>query len=118
MDRVLRDAGQDIGQPGLRIDVVHFGGDNDAVHRGGALSTAIGAGEQPRLSTQGHCPFILPMSGKSWKSIIDGTRILAAKLASGAWSNERRADFLRFWGRPVSSFPSSTGCSIPWSALE
>ena len=45
MDRVLGDAGQDVGQPGLRIHVVHRGRDDDAVHGGGALSAAIGAGE-------------------------------------------------------------------------
>ena len=45
VDRVLGDTGQDVGQPGLRIDVVHFGRDDDAVHRGGALSAAIGARE-------------------------------------------------------------------------
>jgi hypothetical protein len=45
MDRVLGDAGQDVGQPGLRIHVVHRGSDYDAVHGGGALSAAIGASE-------------------------------------------------------------------------
>jgi hypothetical protein len=29
----------------LRIDAIHFGRDNDAVHDGGSLSAAIGAGE-------------------------------------------------------------------------
>jgi hypothetical protein len=29
----------------LRIDVVHFGRDDDAVHGSGSLSAAIGAGE-------------------------------------------------------------------------
>jgi len=45
VDRVRSDTGQDVGQPGLRIDVVHFGRDDDAVHGGGALSAAIGARE-------------------------------------------------------------------------
>jgi len=45
VDRVLGDTGQDVGQPGLRIDVVQFGRDDDAVHDGGALSAAIGARE-------------------------------------------------------------------------
>jgi hypothetical protein len=42
--RVLGDAGEDIGQPSLRIDIVHFGRDNDAIHGGGALSAAIRRG--------------------------------------------------------------------------
>ena len=41
------DAGQDIGQPGLRIDIVQFGGDDQAVDRRGALSPTIGTREQP-----------------------------------------------------------------------
>ena len=52
MCRVLGDAGEDVGEPGLRIDVVHLGGDDQAVHDGGALAAAIGAGKQPRLSAQ------------------------------------------------------------------
>ena len=35
------DAGQDVSQPGLRIDLVHFGGDDQAVQRCGALSAPV-----------------------------------------------------------------------------
>jgi len=45
MSRVLGDAGQNVGQPSSRIDVVHFCRDDDAVHGGSALSAAVGAGE-------------------------------------------------------------------------
>ena len=38
---MLGDPGQDVGQPSVRIDVVQFGGDNQAVHRCGALAAAI-----------------------------------------------------------------------------
>ena len=41
------DAGQDVSQPSLRIDVVQFSGDDQAVDRRGPLSAAIGTGEQP-----------------------------------------------------------------------
>jgi hypothetical protein len=53
VSRVLGDAGQHVGQPSLGIDIVHFCRDDDAVHGGGSLSAAIGAGEQPRLSAKG-----------------------------------------------------------------
>jgi hypothetical protein len=43
--RVPGDPGQDVGQPGLRVDIVQFGGDDQAVQRCGALSAAVGAGE-------------------------------------------------------------------------
>ena len=45
VSRVLGDAGEQVGEPCLRIDAIHFGRDNDAVHDGGSLSAAIGAGE-------------------------------------------------------------------------
>ena len=57
------------------------------------FGAVIVTGEQRILARKSHHPFILPMSGKSWKSITGGTPILAAKSAYGAWSNERRVDF-------------------------
>jgi len=41
LDGMFGDAGQDVGEPGLRIDIVHLGGDDQAVHNGGALAAAI-----------------------------------------------------------------------------
>ena len=52
MDRMFGDARQHVGEPGLRIDVVHLGRDDEAVHGGGALAAAIRAGEQPCLATE------------------------------------------------------------------
>src|SRR5260370_24982040 len=46
------DAGQHVGQPGLGIDVVELGGDDEAVEEGGTLAAAVGAGEQPCLSAE------------------------------------------------------------------
>ena len=40
-DRVLGDVSQDVGQPGLRVDVVHLGADDQAVHHRGPLSALI-----------------------------------------------------------------------------
>jgi hypothetical protein len=42
---MLGDPGQDIGQPGLRVDIIQFGGDDQTVHRRRPLSAAIGTGE-------------------------------------------------------------------------
>ena len=41
------DAREDISEPGLRIDVVELGGDDEGVHHRGSLTAAVGAGEQP-----------------------------------------------------------------------
>ena len=51
-DRMVGDAGEDIGQPGLRIDVVELGGHDQAVQEGGALTASVGAGEQPNLPSE------------------------------------------------------------------
>lgn len=42
-------AGEDIGEPGLRVDAVHFRRDDEAVHGCGAPSSAIRSAEQPGL---------------------------------------------------------------------
>jgi hypothetical protein len=42
---MLGDPGQDVGQPGLRIDIVQFGSDNQTVDHCGALAAAVGTGE-------------------------------------------------------------------------
>jgi hypothetical protein len=51
-DRVIGDAGEHIGEPGLRVDVVELGGLDQRVEDGGALPAAIGAAEQPRLAAE------------------------------------------------------------------
>jgi hypothetical protein len=41
------DPGQDIGQPGLRIDLVHLGSDDQTVHHCRPLPAAVETREQP-----------------------------------------------------------------------
>jgi hypothetical protein len=72
------DAGEDIGQPSLRIDAVHLGCDDQAVHGSGALSAAIRPAKQPRLSAQGNHPSILPISGRMLKFFIAGMHFMDA----------------------------------------
>ena len=50
--RHLGDAGEDVGEPGLGVDIVEPGGADERVHRRRALSSAVGAGEQPGLASQ------------------------------------------------------------------
>ena len=40
-------------EPGARVDVVQLGADYERIHGRGAVAAAIGAGEQPRLSSEG-----------------------------------------------------------------
>lgn len=52
MGRMGRNTSQDIGEPGLRIDAIHFGRDDEAVHGRRALSATIGSAEQPGFSAK------------------------------------------------------------------
>ena len=52
VDAVIVDAGEHVGKPGLRIDVVEPRGLDQRVHHRGPLAAAIGAGEQPGLASE------------------------------------------------------------------
>ena len=45
-------AGENVGEPGLRINVVHFCRDDQRVHDRGALTATVGSSKQPRLSAK------------------------------------------------------------------
>ncbi len=49
---VLGDPASDVGEPGLRIDIVNLGRDDWAVHGGGALAAAFRAAKKPGLGVQ------------------------------------------------------------------
>ena len=49
--RLIGDAGEHVGEPGLRVDVVHLGGDDQRVHGGGPVAAAVGAGIYPEFGT-------------------------------------------------------------------
>jgi hypothetical protein len=78
------EACQHVGEPSLRIDVVEFACLDEGIDRGSSVAPCIGTREGPIFSSDGHHPFILPMSGGSWKSITAGIPILAARSLSGA----------------------------------
>ena len=52
-ERQVRDPGDDVGEPGLRVDPVQLGGADQGVHEGRALPAALGTGEEPGFSAQG-----------------------------------------------------------------
>ena len=45
--------GEDVGEPGLRVDVVELGGFDEGVDGGGALATVVGTGEGPVATADG-----------------------------------------------------------------
>src|SRR5258708_25828476 len=54
MSRMRGDAGEDIAQPCLRIDPVHFCRDDQAIHGRGASSSAIRSAEEPGFSSKSY----------------------------------------------------------------
>src|SRR5215471_17881875 len=67
MRRMCGDAGEDVGQPGLRIDPVHFGCDDHVVHGCGTPSTAIKSAEQPGFVSKSYA------SEASLGGVVGGT---------------------------------------------
>jgi hypothetical protein len=53
MDRLSDDASEDVSQPSLRINAIHFTCDDQAVHGCGAPSSTVGTAEQPGFSSEG-----------------------------------------------------------------
>ena len=53
---MLGNTSENIGKPGLRINIVHFGGDDEAVHESRSLSAVVGAAEEPRFSSESISP--------------------------------------------------------------
>ena len=50
--RQIGDTVEDIGEPGLRIDVVELRGADERVHDSGPHAPAVGAGEEPRFASE------------------------------------------------------------------
>src|SRR5262249_60893487 len=49
---VIRQAGEHVGEPSLRIDIVELGSGDQRVDRSGAPAAVVGAGEGPVLSPE------------------------------------------------------------------
>ena len=52
--RGSRDPAENVGEPGLRIDVVELGSADEGIHGCGTPAAGVGAGEQPGASAQGN----------------------------------------------------------------
>lgn len=55
--RMLGDAGEHIGEPGLLVNVANHSLEDQAAYGGSTLATAIGAGEQPRIPPKRYVPW-------------------------------------------------------------
>ena len=53
LGRVIVQARQHVGEPGLRVDVIELGSLDQRVNRGGASAARIGTGEGPVVAPDG-----------------------------------------------------------------
>jgi hypothetical protein len=56
--RVIGQAGEHVGEPGLGIDVVELGGGDQRIDGGGAPAAFIGSGEGPVLAADGDSTYL------------------------------------------------------------
>ena len=54
--RVIWKAAEHVGEPGLRIDVVHLAGFDQGIDGGGTMATSVRTGEGPIPSSDRHTP--------------------------------------------------------------
>lgn len=112
------DPGDDVGEIGVRLDSAELAGFDERGDDGPVFAAAVGAGEQRVLAIESYCPFILPMSGGSWKSTTGIIPISAARSWCVAWSSARQANSVVCKGRQASWYRLPVGCSIPWFVRE
>ena len=73
--RMVGDASEHVGEPGLRIDAIELGGGDQGVDRRCPLATAVGADEQPRAAPECN-PAQRPLGGviaQADAAVVEGT---------------------------------------------
>ena len=115
---MVGELGEDVGEPGARIDVIELAGLDQGIDGCGAAAPRVRAGEGPIAAPDRSRTVILPISGRTSKFVTDGTRfrggVFAATTRSGApgassSTSRRRRAWSSWWRR---------GCSIRQRAPE
>ena len=81
---------QHVTQPGFGVDIVQLGGADQRIDRGGALTTAVGAGEQVIAAADGHAT-----QGAFGRGVIDLDGAVVAIAQQRGPQLERVQDCLR-----------------------
>ena len=74
---MIGDAGDDVGEPGLGVDIVHLRGFDERIQDRGAAAAGVGTGEEVVLAAEGNLPLILPGLEPKSRFIIAGTHCMA-----------------------------------------
>jgi hypothetical protein len=70
---------QDVAQIGIGFDVVELAGFDQRTDDRPPVTATVASGKEMVLAPERYCPFILPMSGRSWKSTTGIIHISAAR---------------------------------------
>ncbi len=122
------DPGQDIGKPSLRIDVVHLGRDDQAVHGSGAMTTTIGTTEHPGpapksdaskrafggIVRQAHTP-VVKEQGEGGPTLQDVIDRLGEIVTSGELGTLLAHVGLKFFDQAACSVPGEPPAGLPRS---
>ena len=101
-DRMIGDAAQCVGKPGLWIDAVEFCRNDEGVDRGSALAASVGAGEHQQVPLFDGYSVVKRRAGDGSIAPITGRRMLV-KLIS-AWPGPIRE-------QAPTGFRPISGCS-------
>ena len=85
--RMVRNAGEHVGEIVLWIETVELGAFDQRVDRGGAAAAGIRASKQVILAANSNRPVILPISGRKSKFITGGTRCMGVAFAASTLSD-------------------------------
>jgi len=87
-------------------------GAHEAEESVATVATEGHLGAAADLAPGDDCPFILPMSGRIWKSIIRGIRIFDARLLFTTLNEGRTVNLYKWRIPPAFFYSSPAGCSI------
>ncbi len=88
---MIGDAGEDVGEPGLGVDVIELAGFDEGVDRGRAPAAGVRAAKGPVAASDGNHASILPISGRMSSSNIVGIRYMGNARAGFRASDVQRA---------------------------
>jgi hypothetical protein len=114
--RIIRDAADDISQPGEWIDAVQFRGRDERINRGRAITSTIRTSEESGLPPNRHSGSILPISASTLRSITAGMRFTAVRCVGSTPNGDLKERSSSSRLNPARRSSSPRGCLILWFA--
>jgi hypothetical protein len=117
LGRMIGQARERLGEPGLRIDAVQLAGFNERIDARRPLRAFVRSGEGPIAPSNRNLPFILPITGRKSRSTTTGIRCMGAGFTNSTASSAPAAGSSTSRRRPAWSSCWPSGCSMLPPAL-